>query len=379
MVTSVASMISQFNIPNIKLLIEQGYEVTVATNFENPGNIPIKESTSLIENLTKMGVECIDIPFSRSPINKMNLKCYKLLLNLIKNNNYNLIHCQSPVGGVITRLAAKKAIGKVIYTAHGFHFFKGAPLKNWIIFYPIEKFLSRYTDVLITINNEDYSIAKKNFYAKNVVKINGIGLDIDKFENIKIDENLKRKSIDISIDSFIILSVGEINSNKNHKVIIKAIERLKNSEIHYVICGEGQDKEELILLSKKLKIENQIHFLGYRSDIVEICYVADIFAFPSHREGLGMAALEAMATGLPIISSNVHGINDYSINGLTGFSHNPDDVDGFSKSIKILYENTELRKKMSLYNKDYVKKYSVNSTMKQMKKIYKPIYDNKKF
>ncbi|QIK51235.1 glycosyltransferase family 4 protein [Jeotgalibaca porci] len=337
MVTSVASMIKQFNIPNIKNLKKLGYEVTVATNFNIPGTIPLKESKELFNDLYKSDVIPINIEFDRNPISKKNFKAFKELKTIIKNGDFDLIHCQSPVGGVLTRLASRSAMKettKIIYTAHGFHFYESAPKKNWI-FYPIEKKLSRYTDLLITINEQDYNKALA-FNTCQVEYVPGIGVDTEKFNMTSFNKK-KREELGIPNSVFLIVSVGELNENKNHKVIIEAMHKLGKPDIHYAIIGIGQLKDELANLTDSYGLSKQVHFLGYRNDINEIYKTTNIFAFPSKREGLGLAAVEAMAAGLPLLTSNKHGINDYSIFGETGFKYEPDDIIGFSEGILKLY------------------------------------------
>ena len=210
---------------------------------------------------------------------------------MINENKYAFIHCHNPISGIISRLAAKKSNTKIIYTAHGFHFYKGAPVKNWILFYPIEKLCSLYTDVLITINKEDYKLAKNKFYARKIVYIPGIGIDISKFQNVQINKDELKKELGLPKEGFILLSVGELNKNKNHSVVIKALSELGRKDIHYIIAGVGSLKNELEKLAIEKNIEDQVHFLGYRTDIDKIYQIADVFVFPSYREGLSVALM----------------------------------------------------------------------------------------
>lgn len=368
---SVASMIDQFNMPNIELLISMGYEVHVACNFIEGNTCSHERIGVLKNNLMKLSVKFHQIDFKRNVMKfSDNIKAYNQVKNLVNDNKYKFIHCHSPIGGVVSRLVGKATKTKVIYTAHGFHFFKGAPLKNWIIYYPIEKWLSRYTDVLITINKEDYNRAKNKFKAKKIEYIPGVGLDVDKFQNVMVDKKAKRDEIGISEEAFIILSVGELNKNKNHEVVIKAIAKLNNPQVHYVICGKGPLESYLNKLVAELGVGKNVHLLGFRLDIPEICKISDLFAFPSYREGLGMAALEAMACGLPLITSNVHGIVDYSIDGETGYNCSPTDVDSFSKYIKTLYLDIDKRNQMAAKNIEAVKKFNQFNVLNLMEQIY---------
>lgn len=375
MVASVASMIKQFNMQNIILLQEMGYKVTVAANFEGLDHAPKKSSLELIENLERIGVNTIQIGMDRSPLKFKNFKAYSELRKLIKENEYDLIHCQSPVGGVLTRLAAIKSKAKVIYTAHGFHFFEGAPRKNWLLFYPLEKFLSYFTDTLITINNEDYQRAKKKFHAKETVYIPGVGIDTENFAQNNHSTEKIYKDLELSKNDFLLISVGEINRNKNHEIVIRALADINNPSIKYAIVGIGPEQQKLKLLSEKLKISENILFLGYKNNVKEYLSIADAFVFPSKREGLGLAALEAMASGLPIVSSDIHGIKDYTENGVTGFTFDPNDMHSIINSINNMYALDENQKAIiGNRNKEIAKKFDINIVNKIMEGIYE--YDN---
>lgn len=370
MLASVASMIDQFNMPNIKLLIDMGYKVHVACNFEEGSTCSDEQIKILKSTLESLEIEYYQIDLKRNVVKIAdNIKAYKQVLNLMKNNQYEFTHCHSPIGGVIGRLAGRATHTKIIYTAHGFHFFKGAPLINWLLYYPIEKWLSRYTDVLITINKEDYERAK-GFKAKRVEYVPGVGIDIDKFDAVEVDRDLKRKELGLLEESFVVLSVGELNKNKNHEVVIKAIARLNNPNIHYVICGQGGLEGYLRNLSAELGIEKNVHLLGFREDVAKICKVSDVFIFPSKREGLGLAALEAMACGLPLITSNIHGIMDYSVDGETGFTCSPHNIDGISKSINYLLNNEKIRKNMGFNNIVSAHKYDLKKVLILLEEIY---------
>lgn len=372
-VASVASMVGQFNMPNIDLLLSMGYTVTVASNFSFGNTFNNSHAEDLWNKLKTKDVEVHNIKFVRNIFNLKNILVYKKIKKLINENNYSLIHCHSPIGGVITRLAAKKHRKNgthVIYTAHGFHFHKGSPISNWLLYYPVEKWLSKYTDTLITINKEDFSLAQRKMHSKKIYYISGIGVDTQKFFDISVDKLQKRSELGISQNEIILLSVGELIKRKNHEVIIKAIAKLNNPKIKYFICGIGKLEIYLKNLVESLNLENQVILLGYRNDIGELCKASDIFCFPSKTEGLGIAAIEAMACGLPIITSNIHGINDYSESSVTGYSCNPTDINGFAYAIDKLIQDADLRRNMGEYNKKNVAQFNVSKSMQEMIKIY---------
>ncbi|TDL78996.1 glycosyltransferase family 4 protein [Peribacillus frigoritolerans] len=355
--TVVKAHIMVFHIPFLKWYKENGYETSVCAqnDYENKADCVIPYCDNYY-----------DLPFERSPIKFNNFKTYKKLKDIIDSNEFDIIHCHTPVGGTLTRLAAKDARKKntnVIYTAHGFHFYKGAPLLNWLIYYPVEKWLSRYTDILLTINKEDYKRAKK-FKANIIEYIPGVGLDNKRFNEIKVDKNEKKAEIGVEEDSYIILSVGELNKNKNHEVIIKAIAKIKNSNIKYLICGQGTLESQLKELAQELGIEEQLILMGYRNDIDEICKASDLFAFPSYREGLSLSLMEAMVTGLPVVGSDIRGNSDLIDNGKGGYLVSPEDVNGYSKNIRAIMNDQQLSEKMAMENKNRIKNFYIENVLK---------------
>lgn len=371
MLASVASMIDQFNMQNIAILQEQGYEVHVAANFEQGSTSSNERVEQFKKELKEKDISYFQIDFSRNVSNiPQNIKAYKQIKKLLKDNKYEFIHCHSPIGGVCGRLAAKVTNTKVIYTAHGFHFYKGSPKLNWIIYYPIERVLSYITDVLITINKEDYELAKKKMKAKVVEYVPGVGVDTNKFDEVVMDKNEKRKELGLCQDNIVLLSVGELNKNKNHEVIIRALAKLKNPNIQYIIAGRGNLESYLKELAKELNIENQVHLLGFRTDIFELYSISDIFCFPSYREGLSVALMEAMATGLPVVCSDIRGNCDLIQSEKGGYLCTPRKIDDFVKFIKELVENSEKRNEMSKYNKEFIGNFGVNVVKENMKNIY---------
>ena len=362
--TVVKLHIMVFHIPYLEWFKKNGYEVHVAArnDYDNKDEciIPFCDRFH-------------DLPFERSPIRKNNLQVYKDLKNIIDTEQYEIIHFHTPMGGAIGRLAARSARKKgtkVIYTAHGFHFFKGAPLVNWLAYYPAERWLARYTDVLITINTEDYEIAKK-FKVNRIEYVPGVGIDTDKFKNIEVNRTEKRESLGVSEDDFMIISVGELNKNKNHQVIIRAIAKLRNEKIKYVLCGQGPLETELRELAKELDVENQVKFLGFRKDVPDLMKVADLFAFPSYREGLSLSLMEAMASGLPVVCSEIRGNTDLIEDGKGGYLVEPSDVEGFAKYIKELIEDSRLKSEFGDFNHKKIENYSIENVMKEVENIYK--------
>lgn len=368
---SVASMIDQFNMQNIQLLLDKGYDVDIVCNCKIGNTISDERVQDLIMRLENKKVSVIHAPIPREITDVKDIvKSFLLVKKLCDKNRYKILHCHSPIGSVIARLAANKSRRKngtkVIYTAHGFHFYQGAPKKNWLIFYPIEKWCSRLTDVLITINKEDYEFAKKHMKARKVEYIPGVGVDTKKFKLEGFDRNKKRAELGITEDDLMLISVGEINQNKNQEVIIKAISKLDKDHIHYFIAGKGDKEQYLIDLSNKLGVH--LHLLGYRTDVVELLNAADVFVFPSFREGLSVALMEAMAAGLPCVVSRIRGNVDL-IDKDGGYLCNPQNVSEFCNGIEKLY-NFNKRKEMGNHNQYIIILFDVKNVMKKTDKIY---------
>ena len=357
--TVVKTHINVFHLPYLKWFKEQGYEMHVAAKND------FVNEPCIIPNCDKY----YDINFARFPFSKANINAYKQLKKLIQENNYEIIHCHTPVAGVLTRLAARKSKNTtVIYTAHGFHFFRGAPLLNWLIYYPVERFCARYTDKLITINKEDYGRAKRFKLRNNgkVYYVPGVGINLEKIQNLKVDIKQKKTELGILEDIPVLLSVGELIKRKNHETVLKALSQIKDKNFIYLICGRGVLMEYLHNLTKQLGLESKVKFLGFRKDIAEICKTADLFFFPSYQEGLPVALMEAMAAGLPIIASNVRGNRDL-IEKENLFE--PNDVKTLTSLIEKqieLIRQKELRK--VIYTN--LEQYSLENVLKQMVEIY---------
>lgn len=361
-VTTISATMTFF-IEHIKMLINEGNSVELACNCTEP----------VSEIYNDLGCIVHDIPFSRSPFSKNNIVGYKMLKKIVGEGNYDVVHTHTPNASLCTRLACikvRKKGTKVFYTAHGFHFFKGAPLKNWALYYPVEKVCSRFTDTLITINHEDYSIAQKKMKAKKVFYVPGVGIDLQKIYNVECDKNEIRKSLLIPDDAILLFSVGELNENKNHQIVLQALAKIKDDKVHYMIAGFGEWQEKLVQLAKDLNIKNQVHFLGYRTDVLNLYKSSDIFVFPSLREGLSVSLMESMACGLPVICSNIRGNIDLIDNCKGGFLFKPDDSIELQSEIIEMVNDKQLRFNMGVYNKKKIKLFDKEAVKINLKQIY---------
>lgn len=359
---TIDSHILNFHIPYLKWFKEQGYEVHVASNGES--NIPFVDVKH-------------NILFERSPYSIKNINAYITLKKVIEQNDFNIIHCNTPIGGVLTRLAARKlrSMGtKVIYTAHGFHFYKGASLINWTVYYLIEKWLAKYTDCLITINEEDYiRCTNNNFKAKSIKIVNGIGINLQNFQaQTFVKRTELRKVYGYRENDFILIYAAELNYNKHQDLLIDAVNILKirTPNVKLLLAGVGVLKKQYKKQVRKLGLEENVEFLGYRSDIIDLLKLSDIAVSSSRREGLPVNVMEAMATGLPLVVTDVRGNRDLVHNGENGYVVDIEDVEMFSSSLESLYRSEDLRKEFGEKSLELIKIYSLENVMKEMKKNY---------
>lgn len=363
-VTTISGTMSFF-IEHIKMLYKEGHTVEIACAMGTKPLDPV---------YAQLDCKVHEIPFSRSPFSKNNIKAYKMLKQLVETEHYDIVHTHTPNASMIARLACRKVRKqgtRVFYTAHGFHFFNGAPLKNWLMYYPVEKICAHFTDVLITINKEDYALAQKEMPAKKICYVPGVGIDLSKIQNIECNRNEVRKSMGVPLDCILLLSIGELNVNKNHQVVVKALAKLNNMNVHYAVAGLGDQKEKLLNLAKELGVEKQFHLLGYRTDALKLYKAADIFVFPSFREGLSVSMMEAMASGCPIVCSEIRGNVDLVDNKKGGFLFTPADDVTLKKKIEFLINNPEIRIEQGRFNLTAIKIFSSECVLNNMRAIYK--------
>lgn len=366
LVTSTDLMMIQFLVPHVINLVENGFEVEIACSDVGGRMDEVREKLNTYVKAIHV------VRLVRSPASPTNLKGYQDMKKVINNGHYDIIWTNEPVMGVVTRLAARKARKngtKVVYMVHGFHFYKGASKANWLVFYPVEKFASRFCDEIVTINQEDYYRAQEKMHASFVKYIHGIGVNVERLQKRENQNNI-RQELGLAEEDFLVLSVGELNENKNHRVIIRALGQLKDPAIHYIVCGKGDQLEKLQMLAEENGIQDRVHFLGYRTDVVDICSQSDVFAFPTYREGLGLSALEAMYSALPLITSNVRGPVDFMTKGKTGYLCSPDDDKDFAKAIKYLKDNPGLCKQMGKNNSEVVREYCLDAVKKEVLSLF---------
>lgn len=383
LVSHVSGFVPQFEMNNVRILQDMGYEVHYASNYNTPSYGTDNE------RLKGTGIVQHQVDFVRSPWNvPANLKAYRQLKRLMRAYNFALVHCHNPMSAALTRIAAKMTgTGPVLYTAHGFHFYQGAPLHMWLLYGTMELLLSFLTDQQICINKEDYLFAKHFFHSRRVDYIPGVGIDVERIKRTTAaaDRAKKRQELGIPLDSVVLVTAGEMIPRKNQKIILQALAELKKQSsdvppgekafgsLRYfcIVCGHGELKEELEVLAHGLGIENDVLFPGYRQDLWEIYAASDIFVFPSLQEGLPAALLEAMASGLPVVCSDIRGSNELIVNGRGGFRVPPRALGEYTAQLHALSVSQEKRERMGEWNRQTAEKYKEENTIKIMKDVYR--------
>lgn len=364
--------IYKFHVPFMNWFKEQGYEVHIAANF-----------LDYKEELEELGFILHQIDFSRNPLSKNNIKAIYQVRDLLRGNPFSLIHVNTPIAAFITRFVAnKERIKPIVYTAHGFHFYKGAPIMNWLLYYPLEKIAARWTDALITMNEEDYLAAQKLMQKTRgkAYKVHGVGVDLSRYKKDDEARYKKRRELNIDEEQFVLLSIGEINKNKNQKQVIEAIALLPGDlkyKIVYLIAGKGKQEREIKSISAKYGLDKQVVFLGYSEDIPNLINAADIVLSTSYREGLPKNVIEAMATEKPVIGTDIRGNRDLIKQGEIGLLVPVGDYKATAEAITKLITDKEFYVAVGNAAKRYVEQFGLDNVLKKMADIYHKLVENK--
>lgn len=362
-VTTVSRTINAFLIPHIEMLLSKGYKVDCACAVDK----------SIDKKLLSKGVKVYEVPFSRNPLGIGNYKAYRRLLDIQRVNNYDIMHVHTPVASIYGRLVKKTFRNlKTIYTAHGYHFFNEGSKIAWLIYYPIEKIMAKLTDITININKEDYEITKEKLKPKNCYLLNGVGLSLDQYKK-STEEEIASKKIELGLkeEDFVVIMIAELNENKNHIQIIKAMEILKDkySNIKVISVGEGEKFKEIKEEVEKRNLQKNIRLLGFRKDINELINVSNIGILLSHREGLPRNIMELMANGRKIIATNIRGCKDIVVNENVGTLVNVGDYEETAKAIEKYFLGNDKEFKIP----EEIKKYDIKNIADKLSKVYEEI------
>lgn len=362
-VTSSDYFVRVFLLPYIKELVDKGWLVHVASAYDGE-DIPYVHRH-------------IDIPVKRTPFSLKNWEAIKILSHEIEATRYDIVHCHTPVGAFIGRLAARNARRlygtKVIYTAHGFHFYDGAPLLSWLLYYPAERVLSKYTDAIITINREDAERVERHF--SNIPKryfLLGVGYDEGRIKPNKAHIDALRKELNITSDDFVLIYIANLIAGKNHDFLLSCMQRLVKEipSCKLLLCGDGDMRQHIADRVEMLHLQQHVIFAGFHWSIGDYMNLANVAVSASKREGLPLSLIEEMYSGLPIVATRIRGIKDLIDDGVNGLLYDVDDKDGFCKHIISLYKNKQMRQSLREREIDDIEKYSAQQIVPQMMAIY---------
>lgn len=365
-VATITEHFYYFHLPYLKMFHELGWQVDVASH----GDVELPWCDNRYE-----------IPIRRSPADKDNLQAYKMLKKIIKDNQYDIVHCHTPMGGILARLAGasqRKNGTKVLYTAHGFHFYKGAPLANWLVFLPIEFIMSVLTDCLITINDEDYNCAKKYLRTKDIRKVNGVGYNSDRYFPVPEAEKAAiKEKLGFRKEEKLLIYVAEMNANKNQSMLIRAMKNIcaERDDVRLLIAGADNYEGRCPALARELNVSDKVDFLGHREDINDLLHASDIAVASSYREGLPVNVMEALACGLPVVLSDNRGHRVLGVDGENGFVVGPDDHVTMAERICSIIDDKELYNRLSLNAVELIKPYSKESVLVELTDIYNHYID----
>ena len=362
-VTTVSRTINAFLIPHINMLLDNGYEVHCACSIDKPVD----------KELQRRGVKIFEVPFSRNPLGIRNIKAFIKLEELQRINDYDIVHVHTPIAAIYGRLLKLNFPSlRIIYTAHGYHFLKGGSKLGWIIYYPIEKIMAKFTDVTININKEDYEITKEKLKHKKCYLLNGVGLDLDKYKKLSSKEiQEKREEFGIKDKDFVVLMIAEINKNKNHIQLINAMDILKDKypNIKVLCIGDGTLKESLEKQIILRNLQNNIFMLGYRLDVNKLINISDIGILLSHREGLPRNIMEFMACGRNVIATDIRGCRDIVCNYNVGTLVKVGDYEETARAIEKYY----ILNNKSFEVSEEIKKYDIETINSELLKIYEDV------
>ncbi|HFU3962889.1 glycosyltransferase family 4 protein [Streptococcus suis] len=369
-VATYGDFFSSFQIDNMRLWQELGCEVHCAADFTD------RNKNIFTERIDDLGVIKHQVDFVRTPLSIKNVSAYMQLKKILVDEKITILDTHNPVASILARVAANTVgIKKIMYTVHGFFFYKGAPLMKNLLFKPIEFAMARLTDVVVTTNLEDFEAAKLMKVRKKVYYVPGVGVDVDYITRLEVERSEKRKEFGIPENSFVISSVGESIKRKNHETAIRAFAKVYTPDMYYIVVGDGELHTYLKNIVKKLGVESNVILPGYRKDANAILKISDLYVFPSYQEGLSVALMQAMAAGLPVVASNIRGNVDCIINGKGGITASPTDVDGIANAIISLKNDSKLRSEFGNFNKKKVTEFSKQKVFEKNNDIFRTLID----
>ncbi|NEP50504.1 MAG: glycosyltransferase family 4 protein [Moorea sp. SIO3C2] len=322
-----------------------------------------------------------DVQWSRNPLDPQNLLLApRTIQEVIAQKNYDIIHVHTPVAAFITRYALRGLIkqGKprVIYTAHGFHFYRGGqPLKN-ALFLTLEKLAGNWTDYLVVINHEDKEAAKQYNIVppKQIRYMPGIGVDLEyyNFDATPVAEVMAvYEELGITPENPLFLSVAEFIPRKHHQDILRAFACLERPDVHLALAGDGDEEwtQQMQDLASALGIKPQVHFLGFRRDIPTLIQASIATLLVSEQEGLPRSVMESLCLETPVIGTNIRGTRDL-LAGDCGLLVEVGDIEGIAQAMTWVLDHPEDALAMAKRGRDHMSAYDLQNILELHEALY---------
>jgi glycosyltransferase involved in cell wall biosynthesis len=304
-VTTVDITLEAFLLPFARHLREQRWRVD-ALAVGATGNPTLADSFD----------QRSDVSWSRNPLAPGNLLgAAGRVREVVEAGCYDLVWVHTPVAGWVTRYALRARGGiPVVYTAHGFHFYRGQGPLAHSLFRTMERVAAPWTADLVTVNDEDFAAAGLlGLPAERVHLVRGIGVDTGVFSPDAATDSTRariRQDLRIPADAVVVTMIAEFNANKRHALALRALSRVRDPRVTLVLVGSGPLEASVLDAIRASGLDDRVVLTGYRRDIPDLLAASDLLLLCSEREGLNRSALEAMSSGVPVIGTPTRGIAD---------------------------------------------------------------------
>lgn len=362
-IATVYTHLAAFHIPFMRMLQDKGYDVHAAAS----------SAEGRKEEVEAIGVECWDIPFARSPYNPKNLRAFRKLKRLLETYHFALVHVHTPVAAFLGRYLAKATgQGPALYTAHGFHFYRGAPLRNWLVYYPLERVAARWTGGLVVMNEEDYEAAQRMGFVpeKNLFYVHGVGVDIERYGNAA---PLRKADLQLPPNARIVVCVAEFTANKNHLLLLNAWREVARQvpQAALLLIGDGALRDRVASWVQEMSLTESVRLLGFRPDVPQLLALAEVATLTSKREGLPRVIMEALAAGKPVVATDVRGNRDLVRHGVNGFLVPLGDPGALARHLVLLLKDPALAQEMGERGREMIRPYALENVLKEMADVYR--------
>ncbi|RUT03103.1 glycosyl transferase family 1 [Dulcicalothrix desertica PCC 7102] len=373
MVTTVPITLNGFLLPFARYFRNQGWQVDAMS-------LQTSAMSECVENFDNVW----DVDFSRNPLDPQNLiVAPRQIQQVLEKQEYDIVHVHTAVAAFVTRLAfsrlKKQPKPKLIYTVHGFHFFRGNKFTKNAIFLTFEKIAAPWTDYMVVINGEDEEAAKRHrlISPERLYYMPGIGVDLNYYNPDQVsqaDIQAVRKEIGLESEDVMILASAEFNPGKRHRDMLRAFAKLGRPNVHLAFAGTGPLFEEMQGLAADLGIKKQVHFLGHRRDMPTLMRASIATLMASEREGLPRSVMESLCLETPVIGADTRGIRDLLADGC-GLIVPVGDIEGFAAAMTWVVNNPEAARQTAKRGKERMNNYDVRHIIKLHENLYADVME----